>query len=498
ILAQKLAEKSGISVMVRPLADSPIARWRRHAQSDEEGHSANVQGAAQGDSNHQSLGVHKRDLIEEDLDDDQEPQDIEQDIQDDDREEHIQGLNESIEESSGHQQSPESGIKISWGKALRLRGGAGALDSDPYKPWKSSLHEFKVHLDIHPAAGLVYNISLYMQLRFTVQSRYQSKENPDLQPQIVSWTNFRALPRETRSIETDRSYSNICFIVTGKEISDPRPLPCPGYLPPQQTRKTTGSTSKESGVSAKYVVPHSGEVTAYSKRGYTESIEHQNDRVTPKCWVNYSPGKRFDDCHVFSDSYNVVYETEDDFSKKALNAKYPMEVEFSMGICVGDTNPNTRDIPPTAFLIRNQTYLWVTNSSLKAGGLGILALTSAYVPDIQTEDGHSFTEKQSVDLTRNILRKTPPQNSDFKTSASILVVPRQTAQKTGKYKAYAQTMRKFLGFRPQEGPKTDLDLYEHMARGWDAGRREWKMPEWPILICNLQGSSTTNTTWDQN
>ncbi|KAJ7019589.1 ankyrin repeat-containing domain protein [Mycena alexandri] len=138
-------------------------------------------------------------------------------------------------------------------------------------------------------------------------------------------------------------------------------------------------------------------------------------------------------------SYEIAYEAAEDLNRKG--SKYPLEVEFSVGIHVVDrdlindrtsTVPEIPDLPETSFLIMNQINLWI-NSDHKAERQGILVLTVAHIPDIHTDDRVAILESQEVKLAKGsfipVPTDTQPALYQGKMSVSAVVQPQRAEPK---------------------------------------------------------------------
>ncbi|KAJ7166100.1 hypothetical protein C8R46DRAFT_294139 [Mycena filopes] len=170
---------------------------------------------------------------------------------------------------------------------------------------------------------------------------------------------------------------------------------------------------------------------------------------------------------------------------------YPLKVEFSMGINVG--NSGNTVLPPTAFIIRNQTMLWLSNRSLKSKGTGIIVLTSAYIREIETVDQLSIVEYPTLQLNDDSTLKVPvtdkasmmsPEN---RISVSIGMLPDKA--EPGLLKRLSDLVAKPLSNYKklaQGSEVQSLPLFEFVSRGWDATRHEWRMPIYPSLNHCLQ------------
>ncbi|KAJ7190794.1 hypothetical protein GGX14DRAFT_407654 [Mycena pura] len=485
-IAQQLAEISKFPVMVRPLRDNPITRWK--SQSNEErspdGHEGNFedQSWTNEDFSDEDSRPDSTDFEEENLC--PESEDLAKDDQDSDA---------IIASISEHVQSPQSQGEVSFGKAWRLRGGA--LDS----LWKSRWHGVDVCLKIsRPSHEDKVHILTKIQ---TIENQFTVQRDNEDQPQVVCHIKFKVDPKSTSSIESDRSYSNIGFLVKGLLINDIEERPFAEFVPPQQTQKAVHTSSHQVTLSSNFTSPNSGGIGVSVTRGGTEAKEQQNDRPTPKCTVYYHSGEPFEVPGCSCDSINVACVAENVLTnREEQNVKHPMRVEYSAGIyVVNEEDPNKWDSEETetSFLIRNQTNLWIPSSSLKAGGQGI-----AYIPDVETTDRMYVRDTPEVKLVNNT--QIPPANtapdlynSSIKRAVFISAAFIPKPQPLGRFKEAAKKIPKFFGIGTQN-PRIipGLYLHEYVARGWDVQWNEWRMPVYPTLTAQLQAVHKTDIAYE--
>ncbi|KAJ7483907.1 hypothetical protein B0H11DRAFT_2279622 [Mycena galericulata] len=398
----------------------------------------------------------------------------------------------SLPTDSDDDMSVDSGV-------FRLRGGADEED-DIYIPWMSPVHNLDIHLDLR-TPNMACEVGLFTKIQFKVQDKYENKEREGYRPQAVSWTRFMVSPANM-NVVPDRSYSSVGFLVHRRYISLCDEMPCDGFIEPSQTIKTV--KTKTLGISATAAAalgPHpTGGPSLTVNRTTSDATESQNDRVTPKWQVKYSPGGRWSSGDNSYDGKNVVYLATDNERKEN-----PLDVQFSMGINFGDhENPSNNDVPAISFIIRNQTMLWVHDKSLKAKGQGMIVLTSSYIPEIQTIDELYVVEGQRVELANGLLnnisgtdkaRPRYPANL----SLSLGVVPPK--EKLGFFKRISNKLAvKSLTLRnsePTDPGITKLSLHEVIARGWDAATEQWIMPVYPALDRALDPADNhMSQVWD--
>ncbi|KAJ7443906.1 hypothetical protein B0H11DRAFT_452455 [Mycena galericulata] len=293
--AKLLSDISQFAVMIRPLRHNPVplGAAETHSKLPTRGHSPNVR---------PSISWRRVGSTREDFE--QESESDEASTERTDR-----GEGAASDDSDGMDQSTRTG------GVFRLRGGA---DKNDFTPWMSPVH----HVDVH--------------LEFKVQREFEAENRTGWRPQAVSWTRFYVALPEDGNVSTDRSYSNIRFLVEKQYISDCMKMECSGFIPPEKTTKTADTTSKQTTKSISFAAGAKpvGNLGYARNDTTTKVVERQNDRATPKCEVKYKPGKGLTNLGGTSfESFNVSYEAADDLE---TDTKYPLHAEFSMGINVGN------------------------------------------------------------------------------------------------------------------------------------------------------------------
>ncbi|KAJ7468975.1 hypothetical protein FB451DRAFT_1478661, partial [Mycena latifolia] len=222
--------------------------------------------------------------------------------------------------------------------------------------------------------------------------------------------------------------------------------------------------------------------------------------ITPKWTVEYAAGDDWTDNGKSYEELNVSY--------KASDPQNPLDVEFSMGINVGhvgESESSNTELPRISFISRNQTMLWIPNHSLKAKGLGIIAHTSAYFPDIETTTEFFIREDQTVELSGNSLINVPatdktPANHRAAVSFSLGVPPAKDKPSLIKRLSHKLAVKSLIRRKeePLEPQISKLPLHEFKARGWDATTEQWRMPVYPRLDSTLAQTPENSEThvWD--
>ncbi|KAJ7081725.1 hypothetical protein C8R44DRAFT_823320 [Mycena epipterygia] len=270
-------------------------------------------------------------------------------------------------------------------------------------------------------------------------------------------------------------------------------LPCESFIAPNQTVKTLNTNTR--GMTGTGMIRPIGGLTIAANFANSHTTENQNDRITPKWIVDYEHGDRWTSEEQSYWEQNVSY-------RATGNRQHEMEVEFSMGINVKEVNKT--DLPPTSFIIQNQTILWIRNKSLKSKGYGMIVLTSSYIPDIMTDTELYIVENQKVELSGNSLANVPITDNtvakyDVPLSLSVGVAP--ATKKPG----WLQRISSKLGGKSatevvesSDFQISKLSLHDFKARGWDATTERWRMPAYPSWGRTLNQVTKDSTAHVQN
>ncbi|KAJ7174650.1 hypothetical protein C8R46DRAFT_92470 [Mycena filopes] len=283
-------------------------------------------------------------------------------------------------------------------------------------------------------------------------------------------------------------------------------LTSPNFTWPNQTAKKINTDLNLRTITAKLSagLNPTGEVTFATNSGHNTAVEEQNDRVTPKWVVDSHAGHDFKEGKDYYEELKFSYMSTSDSRRE----QYPLKVEFSMGINVDDLEkPANTNLPPTAFIIRDQTMLWLSNRSLKSKGSGIIVLTSAYIAEIQAVDQLSIVEYPTLQLNSDSTLKVPvtdqtsAMSPENRISVSIGMLPDKV--EPGLFKRLSSLVTKPLSNYKKPAPSSEiqsLPLFEFASRGWDATRHEWRMPIYPSLDHCLQQAVQNSTvrTWNLN
>ncbi|KAJ7087109.1 hypothetical protein C8R44DRAFT_900749 [Mycena epipterygia] len=502
--AQALSQLSRFTVMVRPLTDDPVLKWEKEA-SDSNTDSSNsdsktrrggigrtfppaTEDDTQMDDGGGSSGGLKL-LLPTSEDEDGKNPDFDMDTAADTGQIEMSGSQTDGSESDS--EDDVDYVESSGGGMFRLRGGAGE-DAVDYTPWLSPVHDADVILEIRPRTNITYQAAIRSKIQFKVQHKYEDKHRNGYRPQVISWTRFMVASNRFEVLP-DRSYSSIGFLVRGQYISECKTIDC-GFDQPNHITKVTETKTRGNTWTANIVggaSPTAG--LSYARNnGSTREVENLNDRITPRCPVYYDDGGFWIKDGNHYASFNVSYEATADPIDVKKGIQHPLNVEFSMGInVVNRKNPNDPALPEIAFISRNQTMLWISDSNLKAKARGIVILTCSSIPDVETTDQLAIVEEQVVDLQRsaaNMLDKIP---AEYNASLSLLVGEIDATK--NKPNLLKQILNKVTPKSTPEPQLVDLPLHEFKARGWNATLNRWRQPVYPALDINFRNATESST-----
>ncbi|KAJ6624741.1 hypothetical protein B0H10DRAFT_1943032 [Mycena sp. CBHHK59/15] len=329
------------------------------------------------------------------------------------------------------------------GKARRLRGGASESDSEgegesdsniDYTPWFGPVHNLDLHLKLCHAVGISIPVTLRSKTQFTVQEEFEDKFRHGYRPHVISLTRF-TVDSKPSDVLPDRSYSSIGFLAHNGYIKNYKKIDCAGFSLPNYTTKTVETETNQNTLTANLVAgakPTGG----LALRSKAKAVENAND------------------------------------------------------------SPKNRKLPSISFISRNQTMLWISNNRLKAKGLGLVVLTSSYIPNIKTTTELYIIENQTVKLVGTSLIDIPAtdkKQAKYDASLSLSIgALHQSKRKFG----FLKDVSKKLHHKARAGRGKefkDLPLHEFMARGWDAINSDWRFPVYPELDANFRAPTGDST-----
>ncbi|KAJ7723141.1 hypothetical protein B0H16DRAFT_1699065 [Mycena metata] len=463
--AKLLSNTSNLIVIIRPLSDDPSPKW---LEAEEDG----SWDTADSSQDINSAAPNTEDALEmfEDAIDSESGVDA-----------------RSVDSRNSSTDSDPEDLDLGTG-VFRLRGGASTSDGR-YIPWLSPMHNLDIHLTIQTSSGVPHNVKIL--------SKIQSAMGTDTR--LFRGQSYQLFLKRRQYFQIGHT-AVLGFMSMDSISPDARIYPVMVLSALITQTKTVNTETRLKAF------------TATVKAGPSPTGE-----ITPKWIVECEPGHEFKNKDDYYEELNFSYMSTSD---KTLGQN-PLKVEFSAGINVGDRN-NTRntDLPPVAFITRNQTMLWLSNGSLKSKGIGIIILTSAYISEIQTLDELYLVEYPTVQLNRDstismtllILSafylcetEIPPTDRAFPTqpgnplALSIGILPDRA--EPGFLKQILNRVTKSPRVHkggPLAADIETLPLYEFTSRGWDATRNEWRMPIYPSLSHCLRQAVKNSTlrTWN--
>ncbi|KAJ7917748.1 hypothetical protein B0H13DRAFT_2440706 [Mycena leptocephala] len=495
--AQVLSRLSQFTILVRPITDDPVLKWKTEASDSNTGSEPLGSGEIErrpGASTENDVQMDDRDGNSGDprlsppntADEGGENQDVDMDILAADTDQN--GNRTDSSEGSGSEDGPDH-LESSGSGMFRLRGGAGKGDVD-YTPWLSPVHDVDVNLKICPRPDITYYAAIRSKIQFKVQHKYEDKYRNGYRPQVISWTRFMVASNRFE-VRPDRSYSSIGFLVHGH-------VDC-GFEQPNHTTKVTETETKQNIWTANVVggAHPTGGITYGRNKSKARAIENLNDRITPKCPVYCDDGGFWMEDGNHYVSFNVSYESTADPMDVKKGIKHPLKVEFSMGInIVNREDPNDYTLPDIAFISRNQTMLWISDGSLKAKTRGIVILTclKSSIPDVQTIDQLAIVEEQAVNLQRS--ETIIPDETPAKYNASLSLLVGEIDVSKNKPNLLKQILNKVIPNYTPEPHLIDLPLHEFKARGWDVSMNKWRQPVYPALDTNFRNATDGPAIWN--
>ncbi|KAF8198799.1 hypothetical protein K438DRAFT_1966766 [Mycena galopus ATCC 62051] len=306
--------------------------------------------------------------------------------------------------SEGNDLSREQPYSVSFGPAARLRGGADPAEDDcetwTTPKWEGKYHNATVDLKLKLGNEKVYDVTLDSYMKFKTQPLVNS--NPAIfrpQPEVLSHVNLKVQLRRGETM-LDRSFSNLGFLVHRPRAISTCDFLDLGFGPPETRIKRCNqdSSTKTGGGSfgLEGLVPVLN-INAACTRGVTQTMEIADEKPIPKCATRHDLGKSWDREEAEKAgkdfrSYDISWLP----ARDGENIAYEMYVEFGLGMYL--RKKKQRELPHISSVLRNQVMVWVSDPDLSAKGMGILLMTSTYIPDALTKETLEIHETTTVDL----------------------------------------------------------------------------------------------------
>ncbi|KAF7363188.1 CAMK/CAMK-unique protein kinase [Mycena venus] len=414
----------------------------------------------------------------------------------------------------------DSGPECSAHGAFRPRGGASRADGshnlvDPDyimlagidRPDGSHRTRVKLHLQLNE--NCLYDVAISSKTAFKFQTEKGDTTDvltgPITRPQVLSCVDLKV---EARSLEvlTDRSYSNLGFIVhRPSSIAGRQYLPR-GFDRPSATATRGTQKSLESG--GELLVGVEGMQPAVTaklshKRTAGETLQLVDNKPAPSCHIQERIGKEWDADGKSYSSYDVAWHP----MRETSGNPHPVDIRFGMGIeFYGKEERYITKLPKISHVLRNQVILWVFDPELKAKVRGMIVLTSTYIPDIKIVEPLTIVEDEAVNLAPNRCHDPPiPDNAplphDAANSVAIALFDKRTDAVTSGLRKMMQRLAPNASSRKTKAKKPlliDLPLYEYVSRGWDTTSGHWRNTVWPTLDAGFldAGLSSSSAAWN--
>ncbi|KAJ7810985.1 hypothetical protein B0H14DRAFT_2861346 [Mycena olivaceomarginata] len=310
-------------------------------------------------------------------------------------------------------------------------------------------------------------------------------------PEVLSHANLKVQLRRGETM-LDRSFSNLGFLVHRPRAIVTCDFLDMGFGPPEAKIKrcTQKSTTQTGGGSLGLAGLLPGlNMNAARTRGVSQTMEIADEDPMPRCAMRHDLGKSWDreeaekagkDFRSYDISWLPARDGED--------IAYEMYVEFGLGMYL--RKKKQRELPQISSILRNQVMIWVSDPDLKAKGMGILLLTSTYIPNALTNESLEIHETTVVDLKAGMNQDTSlPEHHEkpYEAAMSVSVA----ALKKSKTEQTPGMLGKLLNYlSPNSSPNqphvpTSLFMNETVSRGWDATNMRWKNVVWPTLDKNF-------------
>ncbi|KAJ6540483.1 hypothetical protein B0H19DRAFT_1077893 [Mycena capillaripes] len=346
-------------------------------------------------------------------------------------------------------------------------GGGGGPTSVGSK-WGSPLHRTRIKLRLKLTSGHAYAVTIGYTFKFTINRETEipidlaDLTRPLSQPEVMAFVDFKieTRPRET---QVDRSYASIGFVVhRPKSIIDRECLHRGFELPSRlytcgQHRQVQREFKAALGISQGSPLA----IASFShNRNNDITLEATDNKVMPRCRVDYETGDEWNKDTKSYSSYNIAYQLQVIRLDAERSEFHPLEVTVGMGMNLCPAA--SRLILLTSF----PPYHLPTQGYRKTSSTDI-----SYLDNIQTEEKLAINEEEDIELTEE-----PPEPGTIFLSIAQVQYPGAF----GSNKFGAGFISK-LGQQSSATPPFDIPPHEYLARGWDVDNNEWRSVLWPAL-----------------
>ncbi|KAJ6550838.1 hypothetical protein DFH09DRAFT_606812 [Mycena vulgaris] len=255
-------------------------------------------------------------------------------------------------------------------------GGPGVTDAR----WESQLHRMHLKLRLKLSSH-TYTITIGYKFKFQINGEtdlpidFDNLPRSLSQPEVIALVDFKieTRPRET---QVDRSYANIGFVAHRKESIIEREFLHRGFDLPDKLYKHGRQEQIQKGIKASLGFS-SGSPMAMAGFSYNRNhdfmLEATDNKIMPRCRVDYETGDEWDEDSKSYTSYNIAYQPQAiQFAPESVDF-HPLEIKVGMGINLRPSGLE-KPLPKISFINRNQVLIWVSDPTSKARVRGIVVV----------------------------------------------------------------------------------------------------------------------------
>ncbi|KAF7350135.1 Transcriptional regulatory protein pro-1 [Mycena venus] len=372
-------------------------------------------------------------------------------------------------------------------------GGPSSIDSK----WDSPLHRMRIKLRLKLASGHAYAVTFGHTSTFTINRETKMPidlgdlTRPLSQPEVIALVDLKleSRPRET---QVDRSYASIGFVAHRRESIIEREFLHRGFNVPDKVYKRGEHRQIQRGIKGSLGFSQ-GSPLATADFSYNRNNdviwEATDNKVMPRCRVDYEPGDEWDVDDKSYSSYNIAYQRQVmQMNSEPESGPYSLEVKFGMGINLRPSG-SKRPLPQISFVNRNQVLIWVSDPTSRARIRGIVVLMSSYLDNIRTEEELEIYEQQEIELSTGQLNMSQTKKDERKPGTISLSIAQVESQRASGSTRFGGGFIAKLGQRSSTPARpTFIPPHEYLARGWDVNNNEWRSVLWPALDKNSRAA----------
>ncbi|KAJ7855007.1 hypothetical protein B0H14DRAFT_3136436 [Mycena olivaceomarginata] len=408
------------------------------------------------------------------------------------------GLN-AVDEYKQHR-GYKGGQKAGDGDGDGDGGGPTLMDGK----WESQLHRTRVKLRLKLNDSHTYAVTIGYTFKFAINREteipidFKDITRPLSQSEVIAFVDFKieTRPRET---QVDRSYASIGFVAHRRKSIIEREFMHRGFDLPDKLYKHGQHQQIQRGIKAALGFSQ-GSPLATAAISYNQNndaiLEGTDNKVMPRCRVDYETGDEWDEGKKSYSSYNIAYQLQGMRLDAERSEFYPLEVRVGMGINLHPAG-SEKPLPQISFINRNQVLIWISDPTSKTQIRGIVVLMNSYLDNIQTEEKLTINEQEEIDLEAGSLNKPQTKQEQHEPgtiSLSIARVQNQSANSSNKFGAAAFIAK--LSQRSSAAPPIDTCIPpdEYLARGWDVHNNQWRSVLWPALDKHFRAAALERTS----